>query len=139
MWINSGFGNPLFVAIWRQIWEQKMLFLFQMRYTGEYFFANANDLEEKEVNDTKWYQRGQGKGESLMDPVNNISERLKAILFIVENRTETGWVQLTGLFFCLVVEHKSSWKLLFYLFCCSTLKNFFLAIIFFFQWTTPRF
>lgn len=40
-----------------------MLLLFQMGYTGEYFFANANDLEEREANDTK--QRGQGKGESL--------------------------------------------------------------------------
>lgn len=40
-----------------------MLLLFQMGYTGEYFFANVNDLEEREANDTK--QRGQGKGESV--------------------------------------------------------------------------
>lgn len=40
-----------------------MLLLFQIEYIREYFFANANDLEEREANDTK--ERGQGKGESL--------------------------------------------------------------------------
>lgn len=48
-----------FLLLYGDRCEQKMLLLFQMGYSGEYFLANGNDLEEREANDTK--ERGPGE------------------------------------------------------------------------------